>query len=246
MIVAQLYNYQHRLSSHDVLIKTSFVALAMILVLLSGSMAFYVVSCGLFFALTCFVTRISLPKIIRLYRIPFLFLLVGTLTLALKIEWGTGKFPVVYDDDMAGLAYRTFLKSWAVVSVAYFWLLTNSISELADLLKRLKVPTLFIELFVLTYKFIFFTIKVSRTMYLSQQCRLGFSRRKNIYKHISYLFYSVWTQSFQLATQSMKAMESRLYNGDLTFVKNSPTRDARSLWGHAFAGAFYSVLYFLL
>lgn len=232
MIVTQLYNPDHRLAGQPVMVKSTFIALVIVLSFLSGSVWFYGFIFLLFVCLLPIFTGIAFFKIFQLLSIPFTFILVGCLTLSFNLQFDQGMPSLTYHKSQFDLAFAIFLRSSALVTIVCFWLLTNSIAEIASVFRKLYVPFLFIELFILSYKFIFFAIQLSLSLYQSQKSRLGWSNYRKLGKDISYLANQVFIRSWWLAKRFIHSLDSRMYYQGIAFLSPAPVRVKESILIH--------------
>ena len=137
--------------------------------------------------ITVFKGKIPLKTYIKLMSLPLAFLILSVLTIAINVV-GTSsglifsfsifniKFGCTYESILT--ATRLFFKSIASVSCLYFLTLNTPIFEVLSVLKKLKVPKLFVELMGLIYRFIFVLLDTANMIYISQNSRLGYSTLK--------------------------------------------------------------------
>ena len=221
MLIEDLYNYNHKLSKTPVVIKSLYVLPAFILSIISTNMLFHIGVISIFLIAIIYVTQQPILKLLKLFLIPSAFIFIGCLTLLvsfnLKGNWSTF---IYLNRETLPIAIAIFFRSYAIVSVVYFWLLTHTISEIAEIMYICKIPSLFVELFVLIYKFIYMLMHTTKTMLIAQKCRMGYaSIRNNSISSFSNLFGAVFKQSMQQTSQLEIAMDSRLGNNEYLFVK---------------------------
>lgn len=225
MKIEDLYNYNHRFSKVHIAIKAMCVLPAFIFSFISNSIWFHLSVFILFFIGTLIVAKISFFKYLKLISIPGLFVIIGCITLLLTVDFnlfgeGVIKFNIGIDNTTYPIALGILFKSYALVSIVYFWLLTHTISEIAQSMFSLKIPKLFVELFVLTYKLIYLLTHTTQTMLISQKCRLGYvSVKQNSINSFAYLFSAVFKQSMQQTEQIETAMSARLGSGNYLFLR---------------------------
>ena len=76
------------------------------------------------------------------------------------------------DSENIIIAQLSFFRSISIISIVFGILLTHSISDISLLMKKAGIPVLFVEIFVLTYKFVNNLIVLSKMLYTAQKCRL--------------------------------------------------------------------------
>lgn len=165
----------------------------------------------------------------KLMSLPFSFLLIGVLTIAVSLttqgvrqDWLTG-FTVggiSLGVSVAGLiaAVNLLLKSLGSVSCLYFLALTTPAVELVALMRKLKFPSLFIELTDLTYRFIFVMLETATDIYLSQSTRWGYSSAKNAMKSMGYLTAALFVKALQRSQNLFTSLTARGYTGQLNVL----------------------------
>lgn len=243
MLVQQIYNCNHQLRDTHLFVRAIYIIPAFILVLFSRSVAFNCWIILAYFSLIKLISKASLKHLIKLFSIPLAFLFIGCVTIAVSFS---RPFSVEFtpEDTLQGLFI--FSKSFALISVLFLGLMTYTISEMAHFFQKLRVPSLFIELFVLMYRFNMKLLQNIKQLYLAQKCRLGYTQRKNVYCHIGLLFATV----FQCAIKSNKtteiAMKARLATHQYQFVGPANHFKLRTVFPPVFLALSFSILYIVL
>lgn len=70
-------------------------------------------------------------------------------------------------------AGQLLIRIMACVSASFFVILTTPMSELFQVMKALRVPTLVLEIMMITYRFLFLLSDTAHDMYTAQQSRGG-------------------------------------------------------------------------
>lgn len=249
MLIEQLYNYKHRLSKTHPLVKSLYVLPAFVLAIISEEFMFHLCVFFLFFIGILIVAKISFIKLLKLFSIPAIFILMGCLTLLFSFE-STGleeqmiPLTIGIDKTTYPIAISILFKSFAIVSVVYFWLLTNTISQIAAIMYACRIPQLFVEIFVLTYKFIFMLTSTTKSMLIAQKCRMGYSSvRKNSIDNFATLFGAVFKQAMHQTEQIEIAMDSRIGNNEYLFVRSKQDFVFRSIIKPVTVGFFLFSLF---
>lgn len=221
MQLVELFNYNHKLATSSVLIRTLWVLPAFIFVIFSTNSMFHLLVFLLFITSLVLIVKPSIFKLIKLLLIPGAFIFLGCITLLFSINLKVPFFKMVYlNEEMFFKVIVLFSRSYALIAIVYFWILTQSISEIASGMRAIKIPVLFVELFVLTYKFIFLLMGSFKTMLLAQKCRLAYSTTsKNAIKSYGFLFAAIFTKAMQQTSQIEIAMASRLGINEFCFVR---------------------------
>jgi len=165
---------------------------------------------------------------LKLMIIPMSFLVIGVITVAVSVG-GTGA-DFLYSFTMGAytlgvtagsliLAGNLFLKSLSAVSCLYFLSLTTPMVEIIMVLKRLRVPTVIIELMSLIYRFIFVLMDTAGQMYTAQTSRLGYSTLPAGYSSISQLVTNLFVKAYRQADSLSVTLMSRCYEGHLSVLE---------------------------
>ncbi len=221
MLIEDVYNYNHKLAKTPVVLKSLYVLPAFILSIISTNLFFHIGIFSLFLIATIYVTQQPIFQLLKLFLIPSTFIGIGCLTLLLSVNFEGNWSTFMYlNKETLPVALAIFFRSYAIISMVYFWLLTNTISEIATLMYACKIPSLFVELFVLIYKFIYMLMYTTKSMLIAQKCRMGYaSTRKNSINAFAYIFGVVFKQAMMQTSQIEIAMDARLGNNEYLFVK---------------------------
>jgi len=165
----------------------------------------------------------------KLMSLPFSFLLIGVLTIAVSVtteglaaEWVAG---ITVSGITVGITFNglttaggVFLKSLGAVSCLYFFSLTTPAVEMVAVMRKLRFPSLFIELTDLIYRFIFIMLAIAGDIYTSQSSRWGYASLKNSMKSIGQLTAALIVKALHRSQTSFIALSSRWYTGQLNVL----------------------------
>lgn len=112
-------------------------------------------------------------------------------------------------------ARQLFFVAFASVSCLYYLILSTPIFDLLQLLKKLRVPTILLELFLYIYRFIFIVLEQSIAIFTAQQSRMGYQTYKNSFRSLALLIASLFSKSMQATEQLTYALQGK--NDDGTF-----------------------------
>ena len=99
-----------------------------------------------------------------------------------------------------------------------FLALTTPMLEIFAILKRVKVPDVFIELSMMVYRFIFVLFDEVAMIQHAQTVRGGYTTRKRAVKSISMLAGSIFIRTLEKGERLHTSMNSRCYNGKLVLL----------------------------
>lgn len=173
-----------------------------------------------------FTHGIGLRKLIRLIALPFGFIVMGSISIAFSLHADPESSLFCFDSmglciglESAGLgeAIGLFFKAIAAVMALNYLILSCPLSEINDIGRRLRIPLILRELFVLTYRYISLLFSFTNQVHIAQRNRLGYANRKQIISSLGMLFSSVFIKSLLFSNRSLEALQSRGYHGEFYF-----------------------------
>ncbi|MDP3731975.1 MAG: cobalt ECF transporter T component CbiQ [Candidatus Omnitrophota bacterium] len=219
-------SFAHRknyLTEVDARTKMLFVALAIIIIVLSGN--FYVPLIAFFLSLVLLLSiRIS-PKIILL-RLANPLGIAGVLFLIHIFFYGMtpivklniwGWHLVGYKEGLL----RGFLimgKVIATVSLVIFLSMTTPVNKLLNACRWFKVPNTWVEIAMLTYRYVFVLLEDASTVRDAQRVRLGYSSLARSLKSLGELTGATVIRAYDRSVAAYEAMMLRGYNGTIRSI----------------------------
>lgn len=230
MISIDKLAYTSKLRNANPMEKFIFSIITMILCIFLNNIIDSIVIILLMGAITVFKGKIPAKSYGELMLIPLVFLIIGIVTIAVNtignskdvifsftifnVKLGCTKGSVI-------ISSKIFFKALASVSCLYFLALTTPVFELLTVLRKLKVPKLFVELMGLIYRFIFVLLDTANMIFISQNSRLGYSTIKIGYNSLGKLITSLFVSSYKRSQDIYTAMESRCYDGEINLIENN-------------------------
>lgn len=172
---------------------------------------------------------LSASQYLSILKIPMMFILLGTFTIAIDFS----KQPMGQYNLYLGLCYIftsqdkikevvfLILKVFAAISALQMMTLSTPSSEIIYVLRKAHVPKLIIELMNLIYRYIFILIDSYSNMKNSAESRLGYCDFKTSCYTFGNIASNMLVVSLKKANTYYDAMESRCYDGDLIFLEES-------------------------
>jgi len=179
---------------------------------------------GIMLGLLIFRARVPKFVVLKLMLVPLSFLLIGVVTIAVifsfhrtgmvaSVRLGGCYLGVTIESlRTAGLIMTQSLSS---VCCLYFLALTTPVTDLIYVLQSLRLPSLFIELMMLIYRFIFVFIQTAFNIYTAQSSRWGYCTIKKSLHSFGILFANLWGKVFFKTQALLESMISRGYEGEL-------------------------------
>lgn len=103
--------------------------------------------------------------------------------------------------------------SSAMVSM-YFLILTTPCSQQVKVMKKIKIPTIFIELYVLTYRFIGIFFEEAILIYTAQKIRFGYNGYKNSMSSLAILIKILFTRIMIRFKDMESILEIKHFDGN--------------------------------
>lgn len=198
-----------------------FLGLASILLCVSspGPVAPLLVAVSLSVAILV-LARIPPLVYARLLLIPVSFAVMSIIVILFITGSGTVLFevpglPLAVTTDGANLAILLLARVFGGMCSLFFIALTTPMAEVFDILKRLGVPTVVIDLAMLIYRFIFILIEEAGQIYRSQVMRLGYGRFRESVNSFGMLAGALFLRTWESGEALVLAMDARCYDGKL-------------------------------
>lgn len=241
--------YSSRLKTVSPACKAGFALFTMVLCLFVERMVFSVLVAVAVSVVCVVFSGVPLRRWLRLCAIPFSFLLIGCVTVAISFSQSPqGLLAVPFFGTWltvtkAGLlqAAGLFCKAAACVCCLYFLSVTTPLSHVLGLLERLHAPALLVELMLLIYRFIFILADVAAQMVTAQKARLGNASYRASLRSLVALMATLFVRAMQKSARIFDAMESRGYTGGIGYIGTLPSATPRQLAATTVCAAAFSV-----
>lgn len=219
------YAYLSRLRRVDPIPKLFLACATAVCCLCCGGIAVGLSTVVLLGGLTVGLGGISPRALLRAYRAPLAFLIIGCLTIAVeRRDAGSGMLLAVtlggslwgFSADSLRLAAGILCRALGVVAAMYFLAFDTPMTDLCLGLERLHVPKLFVELMELIYRFIFVLTDAAGRIRVAQESRLGYAGLRRSLDSTGTLASMVFLRAWKQGERVFSALESRGYTGSLS------------------------------
>ncbi len=206
------------------LLMSSYLISGAVIVLMSGAIVLF--------------ARIPVKLYAKLLTIPIGFLFIGVIAIAISVASSSSAhlvgfyiFGVHVGISSANLylAGQVFLKALGATCCLYYLALTTPMVDIIALLRKIKVPALFVELMSLIYRYIFVLAETSEKIFTSQTSRLGYVNVKTAFYSMSQLVSSLLLKSLYRSKMLFVAMTSRGYEGDIQVLDKEYSVSMRNI-----------------
>ncbi|RID87447.1 cobalt ECF transporter T component CbiQ [Peribacillus asahii] len=233
MLLIDKYAYFNRLKHIHPVEKMTF---ALFLLLFALTVKDTIVSLITFAVMSAFIilgAKIPLRYYIKLLLLPGFFLLSGILTIVISfasiktttphVLWSVefGYWKLFITENNIKIATKLILVVLSSISCLYFLTLTTPVNAILQVLRKLKVPQLLIEIIEITYRFIFVFLETALHIYQAQNSRLGYMTMKKWLHSLGLLISSLFINVFKRAKELTIAMDSRGYTEDIMYIDDN-------------------------
>ena len=113
------------------------------------------------------------------------------------------------------LAVRLLMRSLGCAAAMNFLALTTPLVDLIDLLRRMRVSELLIDLMTLIYRFVFTLTDCLERMVLAQKMRMGFNGWRNSLRSMGRIGANLFIEAYRHSQRLQTALEGRGWEGTL-------------------------------
>ncbi len=229
------YAYVSEIRNWNSTWKAAFSLGAVLIVLLANSIWVSLFTVFYMCCLTVLVGKVHVHDYIRLLMIPSVFILLSGIAISLQIGgrkedsvslWANFTLyftwfhtSICITRQGMEMAIRLMLKALGAVSAFYVLTLSTPMGEILMVLKKLRVPSLIIELMYLMYRYIFLLSDMNRKQRDTTISRLGYHSYKASIRSFSGGLANLFVMSLKRGTECYDAMESRGYDGELHILE---------------------------
>jgi len=194
---------------------------SIVLVLFSPNFIVPLILVITFSVITVLLAKINLKFYLKLLCVPGSFAVLSVLAIIL-ISGGKEElwsydllsiFPLSITIESLQKGLLVFFRVIGGMCALFFISLTTPMTDLFGVMKKFKIPELFIDLSMIIYRFIFIFMGKAHQVHHAQLMRLGYSKPKEAIHSFSMLFGSIFITSWDAGEHFINAMDCRCYNG---------------------------------
>ncbi|SFE19979.1 cobalt/nickel transport system permease protein [Peptostreptococcaceae bacterium pGA-8] len=207
--------------------KFLYAILTLLFCIISRSVAMGIIVMAVNRYLTVHKGGISSKRYFHLMMIPFTFLVLSTLAIVVNIsKTPLDAYAIPVGDYFVTGSYAGVWKgvqlcvtALASVSCLYFLSLNTTMTDIFSVMRKFKVPNLFIELMLLIYRYIFILLDVAMRIGISQDSRLGNKNYRTAIKSFSGLLSALFVRAMHRSRYLFDSMEARGYDGEIKVLE---------------------------
>ncbi len=220
------YAYNNRLRKIDPAFKAGLAGLFLIICLLSTSPYVDLIAIIGIFALVVRLAGIPAKVFEQVLFAEFSFFVLTTAGVAVSITtisplsinpWALHIGPLWFSTSSALLQNALLIISRVMGCAAAmnFLALTTPMVDVMNLLRRLRMPELLVDLMALMYRFIFVLLESLKRMVLAREVRMGFSGWRNSFESAAQIGANLFIEAFRRSRRLESALEGRCWDGSL-------------------------------
>lgn len=185
--------------------------------------------------LIVYKSGVSFRRFWHYMSIPVVFILLSTLSiivnfsiqpldafaLSLSPLIGGSELYITCSQESFYFAGRLILTALASVTNLYFISFTTPMPDILMVMQKVKIPSLFIEMMLLIYRYIFILLEMADNIYKAQCVRLGNRNYKTSIKSFVQLISVLFIRSMKKSNMLFDAMESRGYDGRISVLNEN-------------------------
>lgn len=173
---------------------------------------------------------IPLGQYLRVFLPPLAFLGIGALTLALSLQWPeAGKsFALRLDSSQLPRVAVLTGRSLSCLAALLFLSLTTPMTDLIGLLRRLRAPTVILDLMTVAYRSIFVFLEAVHDIKTAQTARLGYATTANALRSLGDMIALLILQMWRRFQTLEHAAQARANDGPLFFLEHEYADSRRS------------------
>ena len=222
------YAYNNKLSKANPNVKFS---IGMLLLILSLINPYNIISVAIIFIMSIVivgVAKIQLKDYIRFIKIPLIFLVISILMILFSVDKSKesllysiriGSIYIGMSNETIDTASHLFFRSLSCLTCIYFVMLTTPFNQLIFILKKMRLPDIFLEISMLMYRFIFIFLEEVSDIRKSQELKFGYINLKNGYNSFGLLVNMLFKRMMIRYDEMSIALDMKLYDGTFHIIE---------------------------
>jgi len=221
LLLIDRYAYTNKLKDYPPQVKIIFACGGIVLPRLINNYYFDLLTITIMVTLVVVIAKVPFKNYFKMLLLPISFLIISLITIMVSINGDNylhylriGNMYIGITKTSLFTVTKLFTTVLSSLTSVYFLILTTPIIDIIKVLKRTKIPSLFIELMVLIYRSIFIFIEEASNIYLAQTMKFGYENNKNTLKSTSLLIRNLFLRVFLKYREMNISLECKLYDGD--------------------------------
>lgn len=241
MILIDKLCYQSKLRYVNATEKFVYAVLSLVFCIVSRSAAAAVLVFLANGILTVGKGKIPLSHYIKLLLVPAAFLLLGTAAMLIDLSrapmdafaFRIGEWYLTGSTASLTRVCRLWITALSAVTCLYFLSLNTTMTDILEVLRKMRLPALLIELMMLIYRFIFLLLETASAIMTAQESRLGNRDYRTKVRSFGAMASALFVQSMRRSDALYDALESRCYDGTIRVLSQERPAKKKEIVGIA-------------
>lgn len=238
MIYLDKYAIESKLGAISPIVKILYFWVFIMVALFSEKIFFLLLFTIVLTGVAYWNIRAKFFTLFRMWIVPMGFVVIGCIPMCFSCSEvsGQGLPGINIANTGVGIPVQNLkavlfviVRSAAMVSALFFMILSTSVSQIIHVMRKCRIPQIFVELIISVYHSIFVILSVAGNMYTSQCSRLGYTGWNNRRKTFSILISRVFILSVKKAEDQWNCVNSRNYEQGFYFLP-LPYRSSWQIW----------------
>ncbi len=228
MLIIDKLAYTNKFSESNPYIKVLFSILIIIMSIINSNIWMFLIMIAAVVMITIFGAQIPVKTYVKMLMAPIIYLSISILTIILSFGFyeinDVSKFIYLktfnYMNFYIGITAESLdiggiisLRAVSAIMGMYFLILTTSCNQQIKVMKKMKFPSVFIEIYVLTYRFIAIFFEEVSQIHLAQKMRFGYNSYKNSMNSLAILVKVLFARIMMRYTDMVHILEIRHFDG---------------------------------
>ncbi len=228
MLIIDSLAYTNKFSNSNPFVKVLFSLAVIVLSIANSNIYFALVMIALVIILTLVGAQIPTSAYVKMLLAPLVFLFISILTIIFSFGFSkvaVSNFVFVKQFDFLnfyfGIPLGAFekgiiltLRAISAIVGMYFLILTTPINQQIRVMKKFRLPSMFIELYVLTYRFITIFFEEAREIHMAQKIKFGYDGYSNSMNSLAILIKTLFVRVMQRYREMEAVLEIKFFDGN--------------------------------
>ncbi|MBP1926171.1 cobalt/nickel transport system permease protein [Sedimentibacter acidaminivorans] len=228
MLIIDKLAYTNKFSESNPYIKVWCSILIIVISIVNSNIWIFLVMIFVVSMATVSGAQIPIKIYVKMLIAPIIYLFISILTIILSfgfheindvskfIYLKTFNFMNFYIGITVGSLQRggtISLRAISSIIGMYFLILTTPCNQQIKVMKKIKIPSVFIEIYVLTYRFIAIFFEEVSQIHLAQKMRFGYNSYKNSMNSLAILIKILFVRIMSRYTSMVNILEIKHFDG---------------------------------
>ena len=229
MLIIDRIAYTNKFAESNPYMKVLFSIILIFISIVNSNMWLFLTIIVIVLMVTLFGAKIPAKTYMKMLIAPIIYLSISILTIILSFGFyeinDSSKFIYLKTFDFMNFyigVTKGSLENGGIISLRavsaimgmYFLILTTPCNQQIKVMKKIKLPSVFIEIYVLTYRFIAIFFEETSQIHLAQKMRFGYNNYKNSMNSLAILIKTLFVRIMRRYTDMEQILELKHFDGN--------------------------------